>query len=378
MGESVLEPGILLSSLRGFTATPSVVAGTRNLENSTRDSDRPDRLLRVDELVPHEFSLAKKAVAFFSISRSSRRRLFSRRNVVSSERSSVVSRPGFPPPASTSACRTQRLTAVSGRSISRQMTPMLLSLSRHRRTTSALYSNANRRRGRFSVTVQVGMNHDVWLYDLRRDTKTRLTFGKNNASVVWTRDGRQVVFSSNREGNYNLFRKPVDGSGSAERLTATSGKWQNATSVSPDGRHLAYIQQQADTHLDIWVLPLQGDGEPQRIVGTPFSGVGGVFSPNGGWLAYVSDESGRDEVYVRPFPGPGRRWPISTGGGQEPLWSPDGRELFYRVGRKFMALPVGRSRRSSPGRPGRCSRAATTGPSRAPRHTTSVQTASVS
>ena len=185
--------------------------------------------------------------------------------------------------------------------------------------------NANRRRGRFSVTVQVGMNHDVWLYDLRRDTKTRLTFGKNNASVVWTRDGRQVVFSSNREGNYNLFRKPVDGSGSAERLTATSGKWQNATSVSPDGRHLAYIQQQADTHLDIWVLPLQGDGEPQRIVGTPFSGVGGVFSPNGGWLAYVSDESGRDEVYVRPFPGPGRRWPISTGGGQEPLWSPDGR-----------------------------------------------------
>ena len=145
------EPGILLSSLRGFTATPSVVAGTRNLENSTRDSDRPDRLLRVDELVPHEFSLAKKAVAFFSISRSSRRRLFSRRNVVSSERSSVVSRSGFPPPASTSACRTQRLTAVSGRSISRQMTPMLLSLSRHRRTTSALYSNANRRRGRFVI-----------------------------------------------------------------------------------------------------------------------------------------------------------------------------------------------------------------------------------
>ena len=110
------EPGILLSSLRGFTATPSVVAGTRNLENSTRDSDRPDRLLRVDELVPHEFSLAKKAVAFFSISRSSRRRLFSRRKVVSSERSSRRQQTRFP-----TACVDFRLPDPTPHSCFRQI-----------------------------------------------------------------------------------------------------------------------------------------------------------------------------------------------------------------------------------------------------------------
>ena len=207
--------------------------------------------------------------------------------------------------------------------------------------------------GQLAVSVQDGLNHDVWLYDLRRDTKSRFTFGKNNYGVVWTRDSRQIVFSSNREGNHNLFRKPVDGSGSgsAERLTTTTGSWQNPTGVSPDGRHLAYMQQDNDTHLDIWVLPLEGEGEPQRIVGTRFSEVGGVFSPDGRWLAYVSNESGRDEVYVRPFPGPGRRWPISAGGGQEPLWSPDGRELFYRVGRELMAVPVRTQPTFQPGSP---------------------------
>ncbi len=205
-----------------------------------------------------------------------------------------------------------------------------------------------------AVSVQDGVDADVWVYDLRRGTKTRLTFGKNNYGAVWTRDGRNVVFSSNRDGAFGLFTQPVDGSGSAQRLT--SGEGQQPTSVSPDGRFLAYIQQDDDTSLDIWVLPLEGDREPQLVLRTPFGEVGGVFSPDGAWLAYGSLAygslaSGQSEVYVQAFPGLGRSWTISTHGGQEPLWSPDGRELFYWEGSRLMTVPVQTQPTFRPGSP---------------------------
>ncbi len=193
--------------------------------------------------------------------------------------------------------------------------------------------------GQVAVSVLESLNGDVWLYDLSRHTKTRLTFGKNDYDFVWTPDGRNVVFSSNREGAYSLFRRPVDGSGGVERLTRSSER-QFPTSVSPDGRFLAYVQQAADTVWDVWLLPLDGDPEPQLVVETRFLEVGGAFSADGAWLAYVSQESGREEIYVRPHPGPGRRWQTSTDGGREPLWSPAGSELFYREGDKVIAVPV--------------------------------------
>ena len=203
---------------------------------------------------------------------------------------------------------------------------------------------------RLAVTVWTGMDRDIWLYDLSSGTRSRLTFEKDNLRPVWMSDGRHVVFSSNRQGGSNLFRKSVDGSRETERLMPSMSGWQFATSVSPDGRFLAFMQEESDTQQDIWVLPLGGDGErePQLIVRTRFFDGQGAFSPDGRWLAYVSDESGRYEVYVRPFPDPGRRWQVSTNGGREPLWSQDGRELFFREGgtmgagkrRKLMSVLV--------------------------------------
>ena len=203
---------------------------------------------------------------------------------------------------------------------------------------------------RLAVTVWTGMDRDIWLYDLSSGTRSRLTFEKDNLRPVWMSDGRHVVFSSNRQGGSNLFRKSVDGSRETERLMPSMSGWQFATSVSPDGRFLAFMQEESDTHQDIWVLPrgVDGEREPQLIVRTRFFDGQGAFSPDGRWLAYVSDESGRYEVYVRPFPDPGRRWQVSTNGGREPLWSQDGRELFFREGgtmgagkrRKLMSVLV--------------------------------------
>jgi serine/threonine-protein kinase len=201
-----------------------------------------------------------------------------------------------------------------------------------------------------AVDVETSTNSDIWLYDLTRGTRNRLTFEKDNFRPVWTPDGRHLIFSSNREGLMNLFRKSVNGSGDAERLMPSVFGWQFPTGVSPDGRFVAFAQEEPETGWDLWVVPLEGDGarEPQPFVRTRFFEAQAAFSPDGRWLAYISNESGRYEVHVRPFPGPGRRWQVSTNGGREPLWSRDGRDLFYReagamaVGklRKMMVVPV--------------------------------------
>jgi len=181
--------------------------------------------------------------------------------------------------------------------------------------------------------VAVGIGTDVWIYDIPRDTLTRLTFEKNNAgnAASWTPDGKRVVFPSNRMGPQNLFWKPVDGSGPEERLT-TSQNVQRASSFSPDGRFHVFSELDPKTGNDLWVLPMEGDRKPRVFLQTPFQERSGQFSPDGRWIAYASDESGRLEVYVRPFPGPGGKWQISTEGGSELAWSPKGKELFYRTG----------------------------------------------
>jgi hypothetical protein len=135
----------------------------------------------------------------------------------------------------------------------------------------------------------------------------------------------------------NLYRKRADGSGEAERLTdlPTSG-W--ATSWSPDGRFITYWT--AENAGDLWVLPLEGDRKPELFLGTPFQENVGAFSPDGRWLAYNSNESGRTEIYVRPFPPGGGKWQVSNEGGNFPYWSRDGRELFYRTDEGLMVASV--------------------------------------
>jgi serine/threonine-protein kinase len=180
----------------------------------------------------------------------------------------------------------------------------------------------------------------VWVYDLAQGTLTRLAeTGWVLPLPIWTPDGRHVTFRSGVGGSINLYWIPADGSGAAERLTAGEDQ-QFAGSWSPDGRVLAFMQDDPATGGDIWVLSLEGDRKARPFLLTPSNEGGAMFSPDGRWLAYVSDESGRQEIYVRPFPGPGGKWPVSTEGGTEPMWARNGRELFYRNGDKMMVAAV--------------------------------------
>ena len=179
----------------------------------------------------------------------------------------------------------------------------------------------------------------VWLYDLSRGTLTRFTFGGEvNSSPAWTPDGKRIAFTSTTEGQLNLFWQLADGSGGLEKLN-TSVNTQVPISWSPDGKLLAFLEVNPTTGYDIGVLQL-ADRKAQPFLRTPFSEAVPRFSPDGRWLAYISDESGRYEIYVQPYPGPGGKRLISTEGGTEPVWNPNGRELFYRSGDKMMAVDV--------------------------------------
>jgi Tol biopolymer transport system component len=189
-----------------------------------------------------------------------------------------------------------------------------------------------------------------WLYDLSRDTLTRITFGGSlNYNSVWTPDGKRIAFMSNREGPQNIFWQLADGSGGLERLT-TSEYVDPPRSFSPDGQLLAYVEINPTTGYDIWVLRMS-DRKAQPFLRTPFNESAPSFSPDGHWLAYISDESGRFEVYVQPYPGPGSKYQISTEGGTEPVWNPNGKELFYRSGDKMMAVDINSQPSYSVGRP---------------------------
>ncbi len=198
----------------------------------------------------------------------------------------------------------------------------------------------------------------VWIYDLARETLTRLTFeGNTNYTSAWTPDGKRIAFISNREGPQNVFWQLADGSGGRERLT-TSEYVNSPSSWYPDGQLLAFIEVNPTTGFDIWVLrlgdpstPLGAGRKAQLFLRTPFNESAPRFSPDGRWLAYVSDDSGRWEIYVQPYPGPGGKWLISTEGGTEPVWNPNGRELFYRSGDKMMAVEITTQQGFSAGNP---------------------------
>ena len=195
-----------------------------------------------------------------------------------------------------------------------------------------------------------------WIYDLARDNLTRLTFEAGGANfLAWTRDGKRLAFNSGVP--QNLFWQAADGSGKAERL-ATSENQQMPMSWSPDGQALAYMELDPATNYDIWVLRLSdpsastGQGrKAQPFLRTSFYEAVPQFSPDGRWLAYVSDESGRFEIYVQPYPGPGGKYQISTDGGTEPLWNPNGRELFFRSGGRMMAVDITTQPGFSAGKP---------------------------
>jgi Tol biopolymer transport system component len=203
---------------------------------------------------------------------------------------------------------------------------------------------------RVAVTIADQETH-IWVYDVARERLTRLTFeGTVNNVPTWSSDGQRIAFRSNRAGGPgSLFWQGSDNSGGAERLTTTDYT-HLPNSFSSDGQLLAFQENNPQTGRDLWVLRL-ADRKRELFLRTPFQETAPKFSIDGRWLAYSSDESGRAEVYVQPYPGPGGRWQISTEGGQEPVWNPNGRELFYRSGSKIMAVEVDTKSGFSPGTP---------------------------
>ncbi len=178
---------------------------------------------------------------------------------------------------------------------------------------------------------------DVWVYDLEREVATRLTFHDGyDADQAWTPDGKYLIFTSTRDGIESIYRKRADGSGEVERLIESEEAFY-PFSVSGDGNFLAGEMANAG-NLDLYILPLDGSSEPEVFLASEFDERYPDFSPDGRWITYASNESGQFEVYVRPYPAAGGKWQVSDGGGAWPLWSGDGRKLFYRTNSGVMEV----------------------------------------
>jgi serine/threonine-protein kinase len=193
--------------------------------------------------------------------------------------------------------------------------------------------------GRRVIVSIAEQDTQLWIYDLSRDNTTRLTFeGTTNLNSVWSPDGQQIAFMSNRTGQPEIFWQSANGNGRPEQLTK-NGYTTSPASFSPNGQLLAFIKNDPETSRDIWVLNLK-NRRPQLFLKTPYEETAPRFSPDGKWMAYSSDETGHREIYVQPYPGTGAKWQISIDGGQEPVWNPRGGELFYRSGSKIMAVDI--------------------------------------
>ena len=195
---------------------------------------------------------------------------------------------------------------------------------------------------RVAVDVADPEGADIWIHDLARGTETRLTTDPaDDLAPLWTPDGDRVVFRSDREGQAALFWKQVDTPGDAERLVSASG---GRTIIEPDawsadGQTLLFLTAGV-VRPDVGLLSMEGERTSEILLDTEFRELAPAISPDGGWIAYSSDETGQDEVYVQRYPELGGKLPVSTDGGQQPLWSPDGEELFYRGLRGMMVVPV--------------------------------------
>lgn len=197
---------------------------------------------------------------------------------------------------------------------------------------------------RVAVRSDESGNSDIWVYDLERSTKTRLTFDPAWTFVQprWSWSGRDLVYEARRKGQGRIETKPSDGTGEATVLVESTMPLGNP-SWSRDGRYLVYQTRNTNSDINILYVEISAEGsvsEPRTFLGTPASERVPELSPDGRFMAYLSDESGRHEVYVSPFPGGGSRWQASTDGGSQPLWSPDGTEIFYVRDNALIAVPV--------------------------------------
>ena len=190
------------------------------------------------------------------------------------------------------------------------------------------------------LAVEVfGQTHDIWIEDLLSLSRSRLTVRGNNGFPLWSPDGSWVAFTSDRDGAWNIYRKRSDGTGSAERITHNA-ETKVPYSISPDRRWLAYTEYNTDTRADVWLVATSEPYRAEPYLKTAFHESQLVFSPNGRWVAYVSDRSGRFEIYLNSFPHTRTEGVVSVGKGEEPHWTPEGNELIYRNGERWMLVPV--------------------------------------
>jgi Tol biopolymer transport system component len=184
---------------------------------------------------------------------------------------------------------------------------------------------------------------DLWIIDLVRGTNERLTFDENHdeSFPVWSPDGNEIVFRSNKEGRYNLYRKPSSGSGE-EKLLLKPDQAENITGVydwSSDG-HILYTSSDAKGNKSIWTVSLAAGPKAEVFLKSAHNEDQPHFSPDGRWVAYMSNESGGNQIYVRPFPAAGGKTPVSLQGGIQPRWHPNGKELFFLDRNKLMAVDI--------------------------------------
>jgi eukaryotic-like serine/threonine-protein kinase len=206
----------------------------------------------------------------------------------------------------------------------------------------------------FEIDTGTANYADIWLQDLARGTVSRFTFGpRGNGSPVWSPDGSRILFSANpAPTRYDLLEKTVRGAGNPELILRGIHQNMFPSDWSANGKLVAYSDTDEKTKDDLWLLPMDGDRKPVALVHTPGNDTQGQFSPDGGWIAYTSDESGRPEIYIQTISPDGRKVQVSTEGGTKPRWRRDGRELFYlSLDQKLMAVPVTTGAGLEPGTP---------------------------
>jgi len=219
--------------------------------------------------------------------------------------------------------------------VRRDGTPSGLPIAR-----GAFSSFALSRNGRYLV---VGRNDttpaSVWTFDLERGSSSRLTFDDYAQVPIFSPDASRVAFGSARGNPPNIYTTTVGAAHQSDRLTH-SALVEFPADWSPDGQHLLFTRLDPKTGYDLWAVPMSGERVARPVLNSAFAESEAAVSPNGRWLAYTSDETGRLQVYVTTFPIPGERWPVSTAGGLSPAWSADGRELFYRDKQRIMSVAI--------------------------------------
>jgi serine/threonine-protein kinase len=202
---------------------------------------------------------------------------------------------------------------------------------------------------RLAIEIE-GSNHDIYLYGFANGVLTKMTTDGVSHWPIWSPDGRTIGYRSGPMGGFKLFEVPADRSRDPQQVPA-EGRAQSAESYSPDGRAIAYTAAAPGVAPKVMVVPLQGDRTPRTLDNSKYAQGSPKFSPDGHWLAYCSPESGKPQVYVQAYPGPGAKVQVSSDGGTDPVWKRNGGELYYRYGDSMMAAPVSTGAAFSAGRP---------------------------